>query len=341
MTQALVARGEDRPSRSFEDAGMDPAAVSWCRAVLEEKSKSFALAARLLPASLRDEIAVVYAYCRHVDDAIDGVPADARPLALASLRRELDAIYAGVGTGPVVVAGASPENEMLGAFRVLVRKRALPRKYCEELLAGMEMDVSRATYESLDDLLLYCYRVAGVVGLMLCHVMGLRDERALPHAAHLGIAMQLTNICRDVAEDRADGRVYLPRRLLGIDLLAAEPASPTVVTAHVKRAVAALLAEAERYYASADRGIVALPFRCALAIHAARSVYAAIGHRLLASGGDPLLGRTVVPTSRKLSLVLSSVGRCLLEIPARLVSRGPRLPPRHVLDFSDDILVPR
>jgi 15-cis-phytoene synthase len=315
----------------------DREAVAACRRVLEEKSKSFSLAAKLLPSALRDEIAVVYAYCRHVDDAIDGVPADAREAALVTLRAELDAVYGD--------AAPIQENAMLVAFAEVARSRALPRRYCEELLAGMEMDVLGQRYETLDDLLLYCYRVAGVVGLMLCHVMGLRDERALPRAAHLGIAMQLTNICRDVAEDRADGRVYLPSRLLELDLLAPAATSgarpEAQITTHVKRTVRTLLGEADRYYASADRGIAALPFRCALAIHAARLVYAAIGDRLLAAGGDPLLGRTVVPTSHKLWLVVCAVGRSLRELPARLVSRGPRLPPRTVLDFSDDILVPR
>jgi 15-cis-phytoene synthase len=310
----------------------DRAAVAACRRVLEEKSKSFALAAKLLPSALRDEIAVVYAYCRHVDDAIDDVPAADREAALTSLRAELDAVYA---DGELI-----HENKMLVAFSQVAKSRGLPRRYCEELLAGMEMDVTRQRYETLDDLLLYCYRVAGVVGLMLCHVMGLREERALPRAAHLGIAMQLTNICRDVAEDRADGRVYLPSRLLEIDLLTSPGEQGAATTRRVQATVATLLAEADRYYASADRGISALPFRCALAIHAARLVYAAIGHRLLAAGGNPLLGRTVVPTTTKLWLVVRALGRSLFELPGRLVSRKPRLPPRTVLDFSDDILVP-
>ncbi|MEO8801116.1 MAG: phytoene/squalene synthase family protein, partial [Polyangiaceae bacterium] len=185
-----------------------PTAIAVCTEVLERKSKSFALAARLLGRSERDAIAVIYAFCRHVDDAIDLAPPADRPRALDQIRREVDDVFAARTTGHVV----------LDAFAVVARAYRIPRTYVDELVAGMTMDVERARYRTRDELLLYAYRVAGVVGLLLCHVMGLRDARALPRAAHLGIAMQITNICRDVAEDLEDGRSYLPLELLGFEL---------------------------------------------------------------------------------------------------------------------------
>src|SRR5690606_24146896 len=99
-------------------------------------------------------------------------------------------------------------------FAAIMRERGIPRRYPAELLAGLAMDAAGHRYEDAADLRLYCFRVAGVVGLMMSHVMGLADERALADAARLGIAMQLTNICRDVREDWARGRLYLPRALL-------------------------------------------------------------------------------------------------------------------------------
>jgi phytoene synthase len=173
-----------------------------CRTIIAAHSKSFALASALLPAGLRDDIAATYAFCRRCDDAVDTGPGD--PIAaVRRLRAELASIYDGE-------AQAEP---VLGAFQDVVRRRGIPQEYPRELIEGMAMDAMGARYETFDDLDLYCYRAAGVVGLMLCHVMGVRDERALAHATHLGMAMQLTNICRDVREDAARGRRYVPDTL--------------------------------------------------------------------------------------------------------------------------------
>jgi phytoene synthase len=183
-------------------------------------------------------------------------------------------------------------------------RRAIPKPYVQELLLGMQMDVEDTRYETLPDLLLYCHRVAGVVGLMMCHVLGARTQASLANAVHLGVAMQLTNICRDVAEDAQRGRTYLPARWL-----AADP------TASV---VARLLDEADRYYRSGERGIIALPFRAALAVRTARHVYAAIGSELRRRGCDVSAGRARVPGWRKLWWVGVSLLQSLAELPARL-----------------------
>ncbi len=303
------------------------AAIAGCREVLARKSKSFDLASRLLPARCRDEIAVIYAWCRRVDDAIDLAPRAERASALARLRRELDDVY----------SGRPLDAPTVRAFAEVARARGIPRRYPQELLAGMEMDVARTRYRSLDDLYLYCFRVAGVVGLMLCHVMGVRDPSALPRAAHLGIAMQLTNVCRDVAEDLDDGRVYLPGDRLGLDLASAAGDRPEVRAA-VPRAVERLLVEADRFYRSADVAIPELPFRCALAVRAARLIYAAIGDALRRRRHDPLPGRVVVPTSTKIALVARALGQAVLEIPARLFRPRPAVAPDRVLDFPHDVL---
>lgn len=281
---------------------MNDAQKSDAHRVMSHHSKSFSLAAKLLPPRCRDAIAVVYAYCRHVDDAIDLAPHDERPAALARLRVELDEIYSGVSASP---------------FASVVRAFDIPRVYPEELIEGMAMDVARTTYRTLDELLRYCYRVAGVVGLMLCHVMGVRDVRALRNAAHLGIAMQLTNICRDVAEDEADGRSYLP---------VATPSVPL------------LLDEADRYYRSADLGILALSFRCALAVRAARLIYSAIGAELRRRNCDPYLGRAVVPSYKKLLLVLLALVLTVAELPRRMTQRRVFSAPDRTLGFPHDVV---
>ena len=293
-----------------------------CREVLARHSKSFALAARLLPSGIADDAAIVYAFCRRADDAID-LGTDGLQ-ALLRLRAEVDSIY----------AGAPQDDGQLRAFQEVVGRRAIPRVYVDELIDGMEMDVRGARYRSLDDLLVYCHRVAGTVGLMMCHVLGVRRPPALRRAAHLGIAMQLTNICRDVAEDWRNGRLYLPASLLG-SCSRPSGAFPSALRVRARLAIGVLLAEAEGYYRSGDAGIDLLGWRCALAVRTARLVYAAIGDRIQRSGCDPLAGRAVVPTWRKLLLA----GKALLQTLSRIRFRRPApLRPELVLRFPDDVL---
>jgi phytoene synthase len=312
--------------------------LSLCRASIARHSKSFALARHLLPAGVADRAAVLYAWCRRADDAVDRAPREAQAAALERLREELELVYSGAALG-------EPE---LAAFQRLVHERRLPRAYAEELLAGMEMDRAGARYATLDDLLVYCFRVAGVVGLMMCHVLEPRHPRALRRAAHLGIAMQLTNVCRDVLEDWDMGRLYLPEELLaacgapGLIERRGGP-FPSEARSAVAEAVRRLLAEAELYYRSGDRGLADLPWRAALAVRTARSVYAAIGRRIEAQGCDVAAGRAFVPFGAKLGHAGRAGLLALAELPARAARRlRTRLEPGflagRVLRFPDDVL---
>jgi 15-cis-phytoene synthase len=284
--------------------------IQLCRASISQHSKSFALASRLLPGAWRDEAAVVYAWCRRADDAIDLVPQEAQPRALAQLRRELDSIYGGEAQADLV----------LSAFQTVVVRRAVPRAYADELLAGMEMDATGASYPDEAALLVYCYRVASTVGLMMSHVFGVREPGALRHAAHLGMAMQLTNVCRDVHEDWQRGRLYLPDSLLGeagAPHLRSRLGGPLPRDARepVARVTRELLCHAATLYESGDRGIPLLPFRAAVAVRAARHVYADIGRVVLAQGADPFAPRAVVSTPRKLALAAAAALRTLFDVP--------------------------
>ena len=335
------APGEDapvRPTGAFDRTrGDDGQALALCRASIAHHSKSFALASKVLPPASRDSAAVLYAWCRYADDAVDLVPANQQPAALQRLRDELDRVYGQEDlTDPV-----------LGSFQRVVRHYRIPREYPQELVEGMAMDVVGTSYRTTDTLLLYCYRVASVVGLMMSHIMGLNDDKALRQAAHMGIGMQLTNICRDVLEDWGMGRLYLPDDLLdrvGLGDLRAQlgtPLSPGV-REPLARAVELLLADADRYYESGDRGVPALPWRCAFAVRAARRVYSAIGGRLRRRGCDVFAGRAYVPTWRKLALVASAGLRALVELPVRGWRRAFGRPqpaiPNTQLRFPNDVL---
>ncbi len=214
--------------------------VELARSMLARGSKSFALAARVLPPSCRDDVAVLYAYCRRADDLIDDATAAEQPARIEALSAELASVYAReLQTDPV-----------LAEFQRVVFHYVIPEGYPRALLDGFRSDVGVVRIGTLAELLLYAHRVAGVVGLMSCRVFGVHDARALEHANHLGIAMQLTNVCRDVAEDWGKGRVYLPSELLGS--AAGAPLEFQSGT-RVELALRRLLELADRYYASGDR----------------------------------------------------------------------------------------
>jgi len=278
------------------------------QSVIGQHSKSFALASRLLDGASRSDVAVLYAWCRRADDAVDLAPPGERRDRVRRLYAELDAVYAGEVLGEPILA----------EFQALVRRRGIPRQYPLALLDGMRSDLGPVRIANTEELLLYSYRVAGVVGLMLCHVFGLSDPRAQTNAEHLGIAMQLTNICRDVKEDAERDRCYLPAD-------AVADFGPGDRRELVQRAVERLLALAERYYRSADAGFHALPFRAALASRAARHVYAAIGHELRARDCDALAGRVTVPLWKKLALVARAVVEEVSERVLGVTRRPPAL----------------
>jgi phytoene synthase len=315
---------------------MNPSALRESYHAIELHSRSFTLAARFLRPGVRDRAVVLYAWCRRADDAVDLTGPDEGRAALGRLHEELDHVY---GDHPL-------DDAILIAFREVIREGAIPRAYPEELLAGLDMDVNEHRYLYLEPLLQYCYRVAGTVGLMMCHVMGIRDEDATRNAVHLGIAMQLTNICRDVEVDWSYGRLYIPDEILedcGISGLRDRLGGPFPVDAReaLQTAIRILLAEADRFYESGYSGLGALSWRSSLAIRIAGRVYQEIGARLHEQDCDPLGGRAVVTRRRKIQLTASAIGRSLLESPQRLPEElfGARAtPPSRLLSFPRDIL---
>ncbi len=266
--------------------------------MLAAGSKSFAGASRLFDPRTRSSARLLYAWCRHCDDAIDGellgrrtgAGDAARAERLVELERATRAALRGEPSGAPVFQ----------ALQRVVRRHAIPERYPLELLEGFAMDVEGRRYATLDDLLLYCYHVAGVVGLMMAHVMGARDPWALQRAADLGLALQLTNVARDVLDDARAGRVYLPLDWLAAEGVAAEDVAAPEARQRVARVVARLLDEAERYYASGHEGLRALGFRSAWAVAAARRVYREIGQLVRARGAQAWERRAVVSRPRKL-----------------------------------------
>ncbi|MFN6997740.1 MAG: phytoene/squalene synthase family protein, partial [Aquincola tertiaricarbonis] len=190
------------------------------------------------------------------------------------------------------------------ALAAVLRAHAIPLELPVRLLEGLAWDAEGRRYETLDDLLHYAARVAGTVGAMMCLLMDVRSHQALARACDLGVAMQLSNIARDVGEDARMGRLYLPLQWLhaaGIDAdawLAAPRHSPALAGV-----VERLLRQADLLYARADAGIAMLPVACRPGIRAARRLYAEIGQQVRRAGCDAVGGRAVVPPLRKAVLL--------------------------------------
>jgi len=282
---------------------MPPELVEACRRTMRQHSKSFSRAARFLPKRMADPVAVLYAFCRMADDAVDLAP-DA-----ASARLAADAFIAELERP----ATARP---VIRAFDAWSTKHPLARAAAGEMLAGIASDVGPVRIDDEAELVRYAYRVAGTVGLLMCAVLEVHDRAAHPFAIDLGIAMQLTNIARDVAEDAHRDRVYLPATLLarfGADhdsLIAACTASPAATRAPITAlapAVLALLDLAERYYQSAERGMHYLPARARPAILVAARLYRAIGEVLRRRRGNPLVGRAFVHAAERPFLIVDAL----------------------------------
>ncbi len=292
-------------SRAFEPEFARPADRAACREMIRVGSRSFHMASFLLPDDVREAAYALYAFCRLSDDAVD--EAGARSDAVGRLRDRLDRIYAG-DPWPQPVDRALAD--MITAF-------AMPRALLDALLEGLEWDVEGRTYETLADLEAYAARVAGAVGAMMAVLMGAREPSQAARACDLGVAMQLTNIARDVGEDARMKRLYLPRAWLREEGLDPDAwlANPTFSPA-IGRIVARLLDAADELYRRADRGIASLDPTFRPAIFAARYLYAEIGAQLSRRGLDSVARRTRVSSGRKAVLVMRAVTESAMSQPA-------------------------
>jgi 15-cis-phytoene synthase len=263
-----------------------------CAEITRRASSNFYYAFMLTPAERRRALYAVYAFCRFVDDIADdgSVGEPARMLAL--WRRELDNLFEGVPTRPVSRALAES-----------VRRFKIPRRYLAEVIDGVEMDLSRRRYESFAELGLYCRRVASAVGLICIEIFGYRNPATRIYAERLGIAFQLTNIIRDVREDAARGRIYLPlEELARFDVAEAE----ILNSSYTPRFRSLMEFEAERaraYYAEAERALTPEDRRSLLAAEGMRLIYRALLERIARSEYRVFDRRLRLSTPRKLYLV--------------------------------------
>jgi phytoene synthase len=280
------------PERGFAT----PADLAACREMLRAGSRTFFAASLLLPGEVREPASSLYAFCRLADDAVD--VEGGRLEVLARLRERLHGAYIG-RPFPAAIDRALAD---------VLARHEIPPALPEALLEGFAWDSQGRRYEDLPQLFAYAARVAGTVGAMMALLMGVRARETVGRACELGVAMQLSNIARDVGEDARAGRLYLPLRWLreaGIEPEAwlARPRFTPALGLVVER----LLGVADALYRRADGGIDRLPLVCRPAIHAARLLYAEIGREVQRRDLDSVTQRAVVPLPRKLALLARAV----------------------------------
>jgi phytoene synthase len=265
------------------------------RRLLREGSKSFHAASLLLPRGVRSDAGAVYAWCRVADHAVDRSDDPAR--SLEEVRAGLERLYTGRARGPVE-----------RAFGETVFRKRIPRELPDAMVEGFEWDVAGRRYGTRAQVFDYCVRVGSTVGAMMTLVMERRDAATLAAACRLGVAMQLTNIARDVGEDARAGRVYLPIDALeeaGLDvdswLAAPEPCE------RIRGVVRSLLDQADALYGAAWPGIRRLPAHCRPAIRAAALIYARIGRGIRRADCDSVTRRAWTGKAEKGALVARAI----------------------------------
>lgn len=278
-------------------------AYEYCRQVTRRASKTFYWGSAFLPPAKRRAVWAIYALCRTVDDIVDEAACSASPRighlqgvvapaqSLDYWRRSLERIYQGDGddTHPIHYAWM----DMLTRYPV-------PLQATMDLLDGVEMDLTRSRYQSFDDLYAYCYRVAGTVGLLTSPIFGYRCDEALTHAVELGVALQLTNILRDIGEDARRNRIYLPQEeMQHFGYSEAELMAGTVNEAFCEL-LRFQITRAEEYYLRAQPGIALLNQDCRLAVSLSGTLYHTILERIRLNEYNVFTRRASVPLKTKL-----------------------------------------
>ncbi|HLM58325.1 MAG TPA: phytoene/squalene synthase family protein [Pyrinomonadaceae bacterium] len=299
---ALEERARSRAMKAGSEGGAWRVLNRHARRVMRAYTTSFFIVSRFLPRAKREEVEAVYAAVRYPDEVVDTfpLPADGRLRLLDEWREHYEA---GIGSASLREALSRGVPPGLAGFAQVVRRRAIPAEHYRAFLDAMRRDVEPRPFATLDDLVnSYVYGSAVVVGYFLAHVYGASAERSFPRALaaarDLGIALQLTNFLRDVAEDQLRGRVYLPQDALraeGIEALDARDPRQREPLARVLRRLTGVAAE---YYGRAEAALDAFSPDCRLAVHACIKVYGRLNERV-AEDSRAVTSRVSVPLKEK------------------------------------------
>ncbi|PQQ32063.1 phytoene synthase [Photorhabdus luminescens] len=303
---------------------MNPALLKHITQIMEQGSKSFASVTRLFDTATRHSTMMLYAWCRYCDDIIDGQELGKQISSVDkhSAREKLQMLQY---LTKQAYDGLPMTEPAFAAFQIVALSNEIPQQQAFEHLEGFAMDVLCEPYRTLDDTLRYCYHVAGVVGLMMARVMGIRETSVLDRACDLGIAFQLTNIARDIIEDAKAGRCYLPLEWLHQEGLMPDTLIYTENRPALARVASRLIVEAESYYTSALTGLVGLPLRSAWVIASAHGIYREIGIKVQQAGVRAWERRQRTNRGEKVTLLMVGAMQALMSRVATTAPRDPKL----------------
>ncbi len=270
--------------------------LNFCKDLIKNGSHSFYAASKLLPAKVRNPALILYAFCRLADDAID--ESSCKQKSFLKLNRRLELVY----------KGKPLDTPYDRAFTAMVEKFQLPKTLPQALLEGMKWDAEGRQYQNLSDLKSYSARVASAVGVMMCVIMGARNKHVLARACDLGVAMQLTNIARDIGEDAREGRIYIPLDWFEeLEITQREFCEEPYAGPSLALITQRILDEADFLYKRAAYGLSGLPIFCRPGIFSALHIYSRIGKHIAYANYDNINKRAVTSKSEKLSLLFYSI----------------------------------
>jgi phytoene synthase len=272
----------------FDDDDLS-AAYRVCEQVTKSHSRTFMMASSLLPRAKRRSARALYAFCRVCDNLVDAPQDEGDPREMLERWRCQVLHVESAGDDPVAVAWADTRI-----------RYQIPWRYAEQLIAGVAQDLDKTRYETFDELAEYCYGVASTVGLMAMHIIGFHDSRTIPYAVKLGVALQLTNVLRDVGEDWRNGRLYLPQEELAAFGLGEQDVEAAVVDDRWRDLMRFQLARTRQLYEEALPGVALLDSDGRFAITAAAQLYRLILDDIEANDYDVFRRRAHVSTWGKI-----------------------------------------
>jgi len=263
---------------------------NYCHEIIKYHSKTFSLAATLLDSDRRNAIAALYSFCRITDDIIDKELKD-RDVLLALWKKNITSHLPNI-SNPIQLAWLHTRT-----------KYSIPSEYMEQLIAGVKMDVEKRRYRTFEDLIEYCYHVASTVGLMSMHIVGFLDKKAIPYAIQMGVALQLTNIIRDVGEDYVMGRIYIPQEDLDRFSITENHFKNKIIDESWKKMISFQIERARHHFRESRKGLSYLEPKGKWSISAAATLYEEILKMVERNNYDNLNHRAFVSKKRKLFLL--------------------------------------
>jgi len=265
------------------------------QAITKKFAKTYYFASRFLPKDKRYAAYSIYAICRISDESVDDNKGIANTEKLMQIKKDIDLVY----------AGAALDDNLLSVFKTAINRYQIPKDYFDKLIEGMEMDLNKQHYANFNELYEYCYRVAGVVGLIMLKIFGYNDPQAKQHAVSLGIAMQLTNILRDIKEDLQRGRIYLPEDEMRKFGVTESNIWEEKIDESFKDLLRFQIKRAREYYVNSSQGAKLInDAKSRFVVLAMKEIYSKILDAIEDNGYDVFSRRVQVSNIKKISIAL-------------------------------------